>query len=686
MSVEALLDSFKELNTTASFVFLRLSRLQAVNMLLSSLLSKEPSLIRSTSRDCIHSTVEVALTNTAQLLKCISNESMDFPSIFLPHCASSSLTSWKLLVQVLGAQRPAQPKASRLVSSQTSSPASSLFPYGAPRVATIPEARTLFPATPQRSQAHENPDLSASDLAAYLLPLCSLMSSWCRNAVKGNLGTLDISSALVEISNGIMSSVLMALIPITGDINGTLISVLAGALPHICALCMESESSGRGVLVPVAIQLVTELVRLLPSSDWLPILNAHLDLPSLMSSSVSLERGDVGMLQLATLVSRSPEGARNLMDQGALFKMTDLARTMLSAKGGGLAPFASLELPLHNKIIHGGHGGTWDISAISRPPISSQLVDTSLAYTRKGSEPFWSPAHQQWCVLLSFSSALIRSLGQHFDVEADSIDFLSTAEPRLLLACMPPQATSCQPLTIAMLLETEKSLFLLSGLAQYAGAWQMTLPGSLSRFRTVASSFVAFAASMTAKTPPVFCCAPQSSAEDVMSKVGGLVIEEGWFKACDIGSQRPGSEYSTRLAELMYSCVYLSLSFLMASAPQLGDGEGTSLGPMWPRSRDLCIIQDQCMLVLFSISHHEQGGTRSEVEARKKHVSQLILKVLNAATDFLSIVGYPATRRNVEQTIKERIRGLEESFANGEMPNAQIFITPHSPGSPLIVR
>ena len=698
MTREALLSTFAELNIAASLVSVRLSTLQASSMLMSSLSSKDPTLFRPASKDFLHSAVEAALASTAQLIKCFSNESIvgasSFSSLLLLHGAASSLTSWKLLVQMLGAQRLALSKSSGPQAQSASSPALTLFPYGAPRVAAIPEARTLFPATPspapRQSQltSPTSSDPSASDLAVFLLPLCTLMSTWCRNAATGNLGmTRQILPELIEISNGIMSSVLMVLIPTTRGLDGALISVLSGALPHLCSLCMENKVSSQGISVPVAIQLVTELVRLLPSQEWLPILKTSLDLPFIMSRSSSLERGEVGTLQLATIVSRSAVGARNLLEQDALGKLTDLARTMLSAKDVGLAPFASLELPLHNKMTQAGQGGTWDVSAILRPPISSQPVDTSLAYKHKqGSETTWSPAHQQWCVLLSFSSTLIRSLGQHFNIESQAIDFLSTTEPRLLLACMPPPATPSQPLTIAMLLETEKSLFLLNSLAQYIGTWHMAMPGSLARFRTVSSSFVAFAASMTAKSPPLFVCTPQSSAEDVMGKATGLTIEEGWFKACDIGSQRPGSEYSTRLAELVYSSVYLSLSFLMSSSPQLGDGEGTMLGPMWPRSRDLCIIQDQCVLVLLSLSHREQAGIRSEAEARKKHVGQLILKVLNAVTDFLSIIGYPPTRRNVEQTIKERIRGLEESLANGEVPNAQFVISPLSPGSPLTVQ
>ena len=44
-------------------------------------------------------------------------------------------------------------------------------------------------------------------------------------------------------------------------------------------------------------------------------------------------------------------------------------------------------------------------------------VDLSLAYNATSQGPMlWSPSHQQWCVLLSFSATIIRTLGQHLNV------------------------------------------------------------------------------------------------------------------------------------------------------------------------------------------------------------------------------------------------------------------------------
>lgn len=77
----------------------------------------------------------------------------------------------------------------------------------------------------------------------------------------------------------------------------------------------------------------------------------------------------------------------------------------------------------------------------------------------------------------------------------------------------------------------------------------------------------------------------------------GLPRTEGWFRACSIGASQPAgtasslavapggargteghsvllagncSEYSARLAELMYTCTHHALAFLLASSPQVG--------------------------------------------------------------------------------------------------------------------
>ncbi len=102
------------------------------------------------------------------------------------------------------------------------------------------------------------------------------------------------------------------------------------------------------------------------------------------------------------------------------------------------------------------------------------------------------------------------------------------------------------------------------------------------------------------------------------------------------------SEYSGRMAELMYSCLHHALMFLLSSSPQLGENETTSsqagggggsayssnLGPMWPRPRDLMALQDQCMAVLYSMADVPRGaGGGAEGGGRRKHICQGVLKV-----------------------------------------------------------
>ena len=48
-------------------------------------------------------------------------------------------------------------------------------------------------------------------------------------------------------------------------------------------------------------------------------------------------------------------------------------------------------------------------------------MDLSFAYQpaaggRPATAACWAPVHQQWCMLLSFSATLVRTLGQYVDV------------------------------------------------------------------------------------------------------------------------------------------------------------------------------------------------------------------------------------------------------------------------------
>ncbi|KAF5839319.1 hypothetical protein DUNSADRAFT_1096 [Dunaliella salina] len=250
-------------------------------------------------------------------------------------------------------------------------------------------------------------------------------------------------------------------------------------------------------------------------------------------------------------------------------------------------------------------------------------VDTAGAYA--GPQKAWSAAHQQWCVLISFASALLRSLGQFLDVEAGIIDFLAAIEPRLLLTSVPPAGDAAQPLTLAGLFELERVLFLLCHFARYAGSWHFALPGSLPKFRMALTSFLTFAAKADSIRPVTLECPPQSAQEKEMAaQPSGTPSTKGWFRVCSLGASNPGelaptnpgylatkggsllaapspgtpppptpglfggyrepgedaaqagngvsstcSLYSARLAESMYTCILHACLFLRATAPQL---------------------------------------------------------------------------------------------------------------------
>ena len=114
-------------------------------------------------------------------------------------------------------------------------------PYGASKQAFVPEARNLFPATPQ-------PKSSSADRAGgqpeegphcATLPLCSLLASWLRSTVSGNLGRCEVQTA-VQITDALCSSALLTLqlsrsllLPASPDTRAAQ-SIMLDALPNLC--------------------------------------------------------------------------------------------------------------------------------------------------------------------------------------------------------------------------------------------------------------------------------------------------------------------------------------------------------------------------------------------------------------------------------------------------------------------
>lgn len=155
----------------------------------------------------------------------------------LQYSSDAAVTSCKLLLHTLTALRAPSPSGLArggsggalvlagppgLSAGGSGTPSAALaFPYGAPRQAPIPEARTLFPATPPPRTGRATATASASGGAGgtpspgagaaassvavaalgACLPLASLLNTWLRAAASGNLGASNVpSQAALQVS------------------------------------------------------------------------------------------------------------------------------------------------------------------------------------------------------------------------------------------------------------------------------------------------------------------------------------------------------------------------------------------------------------------------------------------------------------------------------------------------------
>lgn len=153
-----------------------------------------------------------------------------------------------------------------------------------------------------------------------------------------------------------------------------------------------------------------------------------------------------------------------------------------------------------------------------------------------------SPQHQQWCMLLNLWATVLIKLSQVVTVDRDALEFLTAAEPRLLLAVQlfssshhaatsssshgqtpsdTDQDSASRALVLAMtgytpdgllpgmgrtaavapvlltlsnVKEAEYALFLLKFMVHSVGDWELQRPGSLANFRSAAASLIDFVA------------------------------------------------------------------------------------------------------------------------------------------------------------------------------------------------
>ncbi|KAG2497263.1 hypothetical protein HYH03_004847 [Edaphochlamys debaryana] len=550
-----------------------------------------------------------------------------------------------------------------------------------------------------------------------------------------------------------------------------LTAALLSCLPHVC----ELASSG-GLSPPLAAQLLTEATRHLATHEWLPLLLANIDwgqhilvaagrAANIAASAAAgsggggagagggatsppgigdaaAAAGDLGLLALAVTVAQVPDGARALYDRGVVHQLVAAGRHLLSSNGGRLAAFSVISVTgtgPYRPGVDGTYAST-SAAAYSTRGGGSLVPDLCGAYLPASSfaalaaagggggagaggaagpgsaEWVWSPVHRQWCSLLQFSVALLRTLGQHVDVEREALDLLLALEPRLMLAVLPPGGDGLQPLTLAGLVEAEAALFLLCALTPYLGGWHMVLPTSLLNFRTAASTLLTWLAQPTLTKQFAVDCRPRTAREAALAAAPSpaMPASHAWFRVATSGAAAPPppgaaagasaaaaaavlaaagaaaglssplggaaaggvgglpgspigpggaaspspslrgslsntpsmmtrsasellgsyglgtpaaggagssaaapstpggasgaaaglaaggaggycSEYSAQVAEKLYSCAAHALAFLAATSPQLAEGEASSLGPAWPRPRDLAALLDQAM-------------------------------------------------------------------------------------------
>ncbi|KAL0029785.1 hypothetical protein WJX79_010638 [Trebouxia sp. C0005] len=262
-------------------------------------------------------------------------------------------------------------------------------------------------------------------------------------------------------------------------------------------------------------------------AGWPPQLAVAEQLLSIARSWLAYQR-TVAPVSLDT-TSNAP-GAQMLLDEGVADFLPALANWLLSPDGAELMAAAV--------IIEQG-------TAHKYGAVSGRCACAELAgmYNRHGHR---SPAHQQWCALMSLSGALVRSLGRDDRLDKGIVTLLVVAQERMLAVLTPPDSAQ-QPLTLALLQEVEKVLFLASSVPHLKGQWQMATQGPSQgpgpgmggplAMRQASCVFLEFAtlAVNHHNQPP--CCPPISPYERSLASTSPqLPIAEAWFKAAAVGS------------------------------------------------------------------------------------------------------------------------------------------------------
>ncbi|KAK9819662.1 hypothetical protein WJX72_000881 [[Myrmecia] bisecta] len=393
------------------------------------------------------------------------------------------------------------------------------------------------------------------------------------------------------------------------------------------------------------------------------------------ASSAHQQEGAVSLtgavLLLALSIAQHSRGAALLVEQGLLDFVPLFSRWLLAQEGAGLGSFASDSGP--DSMRQG-------------MPSGEAAPDYAGAYSRTGE---LSPVHQQWCTLLSLVGVLLRVLPGHADADRAAVAFLVTAEERLLLALEPPAATAQQPLTLAMLQETERSLFVLCGAARLIGSWQLALPSAPSAARRAATAFLLFAASPSRTARLRLHCTPVSPAEKALAKSSAsLPVTSCWFKVCADSLGRPAepaalvpapsssaepgspgrpsqhhavrtSEFSVQVAVAIYASVGQALMFLAAVAPEVSEDEMAELGAEWPSLEVLLGLQTQCMALSYEVCQFSSTGNRQALR-----VCRMLLGILRATQRLQSMLAYTPDAAHATR-LRDTLARLERALAGG---------------------
>ncbi|EFJ50204.1 hypothetical protein VOLCADRAFT_89091 [Volvox carteri f. nagariensis] len=370
---------------------------------------------------------------------------------------------------------------------------------------------------------------------------------------------------------------------------------------------------------------------------------------SLQGGDAAAAAGDLGMLTLALAVAQAPDGARALYDRGIVDQLVAAGRHLLSGTGGRLAAFSVIAVTGTGPYRPGVDGTYASTAGRSRflgsgGPLLPDTCDVVQPLTLAGLVEL-----EAALFLLGELTAYLG--GWHMVLPASLLNFRTAVSTLLTWLAQPTLSKSfgvdCRPRTAreAALAATPAAgipntdgwfracTFGTAAGGQAAGATAAAagsnggltggigspIAGAIPSLSSLARGFSeGLPPGMSVPVTPVAggglafgAAATPVRAASGLGTPGGNAAGAGTAgPAATPGAAGSGgggdavcSEYSAEMAEKLYVCAQHALMFLVASSPQLSQGEAASLGPAWPRTRDLSALLDQCMCASESLAH-----------------------------------------------------------------------------------